>query len=99
MSRFARRVDANHAQVASALTQIGAVVVDVSRAAGAGLDLIVAFRGRLYAMEVKDGAKVASARKLTNSEQRLASDLARVGCVLHVVAGVDEAMRVIGATA
>ena len=61
--RRAPRRDANEREIIDALEAIGASVVQ-----GGPLDLIVGYRGRNYILEVKDGSKPPSARKLTPQE-------------------------------
>ncbi len=91
-----KRVDNNHATIALALRQVGAVVLDVHALPGC-LDLLVAYRGALSLLEVKDGAKPAHARKLTEAEQETIRLLASVGVEAVVVTSVEEALRSIGA--
>lgn len=63
--RRAAKVDANQDQVVSALRAAGVLVLSLA-ALGKGVpDLLCAFRGRLVLLEVKDGNKPPSARKLT----------------------------------
>lgn len=70
--RRAARVDANHAAIVAALRRIGCEVLDLS-AVGAGCpDLLVLHRGKLQLIEVKDGAKRPSARRLTADQVRFA---------------------------
>lgn len=65
----ARRTDANQVAVVKALRAIGCSVA-VTSALGAGFpDIVVALRGRTVLMEIKDGDKPPSARKLTPDEQ------------------------------
>lgn len=65
MSRWARRVDDNQREIVKGLMQIGCLVHDTS-AAGKGFpDLVTAYRGRLHMLEIKDGNKSESRRKLT----------------------------------
>ncbi len=55
--------DANEPEIVDALERVGATV---ARLSGKGLpDLLVGFRGVNYAIEVKDGSKVPSDRRLT----------------------------------
>lgn len=72
MSRYARRVDANHGTVKDRLQGEGFQVQDVSMYPGLGFDLIVTTMddggGPVWFLEVKDGDKPPSARKLTDSE-------------------------------
>ena len=69
MPRIAR-VDANQPDIVQALRQIGATV-QLLHTVGKGCpDLLVGYRGVNSLLEVKDGAKVPSARKLTPDELR-----------------------------
>lgn len=68
MSRFAKRVDANQSEIVAVLRAHGVRVLDVSWA-GRGLpDLLCHYRGRTRGLEVKDGRKVPSQRRLTPAE-------------------------------
>ena len=97
MSRYNRKVDANHSAIVSALEQIGVGVLDTSGAADGWSDLVTFQRGIMRAVEIKDGEKPPSARKLTIAQVR-AHELARVhGCTIHVVTSVDEALALHGA--
>jgi hypothetical protein len=63
--RRAAKTDANQAHIVGALIACGATVQSLA-AVGRGVpDLLVGHRGRTHLFEVKDGAKVPSARKLT----------------------------------
>ena len=73
MPRIAR-VDRNQAEIVSALRQIGATVQPIHMVGRGCPDLLVGFRSRNYVLEVKDGAKVPSARKLTPDELRWHDD-------------------------
>lgn len=66
----ARRVDANHAEVKLAFERLGCSVLDVS-GTPCGFDLIVGFGGLSICVEVKDGAKPPSRRKLTRREREV----------------------------
>lgn len=63
--RRAAKVDANHSEIVAALRHVGASVADASKLGGGFPDLVVGFRGRTWLLEVKDGSKPPSARKLT----------------------------------
>jgi hypothetical protein len=91
-----KRTDANHAAIVQALRQVGAVVLDVHSLPGC-LDLLVAYRGALSLLEVKDGSKAASRRQLTEAEQETIRLLAAVGVEAQVVYDVESALRAIGA--
>jgi Holliday junction resolvase len=63
--RRAAKIDANQEQVVSALRAAGVRVLSLA-AVGKGVpDLLCSFRGLLILLEVKDGQKPPSARKLT----------------------------------
>lgn len=73
MSRRAARVDTNQREIVAALRQMGASV-QLLHTVGAGCpDILVGWRGNgsgpvNLLVEIKDGAKPASARKLTPAE-------------------------------
>ncbi|MHC4753292.1 MAG: hypothetical protein ACYTFW_25940 [Planctomycetota bacterium] len=58
-------------------------------------DIVVGYRGRNYLIEIKDGSKPPSKRKLT-SDEREWHDTWR-GAV-YVANNTDEALEIIGAT-
>jgi len=63
--RLRARVDANQKDIVVALRAIGAEVTHL-HAVGKGVpDLLVSYRGFWFVLEVKDGSKPPSARKLT----------------------------------
>lgn len=68
--RRAAKVDANHGEIVEALRKIGASVQSL-HAVGQGCpDILVGWRGMLTLLEIKDGAKPPSARKLTPDQER-----------------------------
>lgn len=90
--RRAARVDANQAEIVAALRAVGASV-HPTHALGAGFpDIVVGFRGANYLMEIKDGSKTPSKRKLTKDEKEWHASWA--GAV-HIVESVDDALAVI----
>jgi hypothetical protein len=92
--RRAAKIDANQTQVVLALQAAGATVQSLA-AVGQGVpDLLVGFQGKTLLMEVKDGQKPPSARRLT--EDQLKWHGAWRGGPLAVVDGVDAALRVLG---
>jgi hypothetical protein len=88
--RRAMRVDANQEQIVSALRARGAGVRVISQGDGIP-DLLVGYRGFTILMEVKDGQKVPSARKLTFAEQKFFDDWQ--GGMLVIVNSVEEALE------
>jgi hypothetical protein len=66
--RRAARQDSNHRAIVGALKQAGASVLDLSSIGGGCPDLCVGYRGRNWLLEVKDGAKSPSRRRLTDDQ-------------------------------
>ena len=88
--RYANRIDANQNQIVDAMRKVGAVVRIISQGDGIP-DLLVGYKGYTILMEVKDGDKVPSARKLTEAEQKFFDDWR--GGMLVIVNSVDEALE------
>lgn len=63
--RRAARIDANQPAIIAALRSIGATVQPLHAVGGGCPDLLVGLRGRNILMEVKDGARPPSERRLT----------------------------------
>jgi len=87
MIRRAARVDANQAQVVSALRAAGAYVWII----GLPVDLLVGYNGKQYLFEIKDGPS----KPLTRLQQDFFGNWC--GGSLHRINSPDEALRVIGA--
>ncbi len=68
MSRYARNVDANQVAVVDALRRVGALVQHLHTVGGGCPDLLVGYRGKLWLLEVKDGRKPPSERRLNDAE-------------------------------
>lgn len=92
--RRAAKIDANQEQVVSALRAAGAVVQSLAAIGGGVPDLLVAFRGNLFLLEVKDGAKRPSERKLTDAQQKWHQAW---GALVEVVTSPEQALCAIGA--
>lgn len=88
---WARRKDGPHAAIVQAFRDVGLVVLDVSRVANLGCDvvLLAMSTGRARFVELKDGTLAASKQRLTYSERKLANDAGRY---FTVVRSVDEAL-------
>lgn len=91
MRRAARRDD-NHAEIVQALRQIGCTVHDTAAVGGGFPDLAVGFRGENTFLEVKDGSKPPSARKLTPEQVVWHSQWRGK---VFVVESVEQAVRVV----
>lgn len=66
----AYKKDANHGEIGDGLRKLGWSVLDLAQY-GVSVDYAVSKPGFAALLEVKDGNKPASARKLTEKEQKL----------------------------
>lgn len=91
------RKDDNQPAIEQALRKAGAVVIDCTVAPSLGFDMLVAIRGRLFVVEVKDGSKDPSRRKLTDGELKRQAEIELKGIRYNVVESEEDALRLIGA--
>lgn len=88
---YARRTDGPHAAIRTRLRELGWFVRDTS-AAGKGFpDLAIAKGGKLYLVEVKDGAKAPSDQALTVAEGVVHRGFDAVGVPVVLLRSVIEA--------
>lgn len=92
--RRAARTDANQKEIVNALRRVGATVHDTSRLGEGFPDIVAGYRSINYFLEVKDGSKPPSQKKLTEAEAKWHSEWSGQSAVVE---SVDEALRVIGA--
>lgn len=93
--RRAARTDRNHEDVVRALRAIGCSVQSLA-ALGKGVpDLLCARRNRMWLLEVKDGKKPPSERKLTQDQLDW---IASWRAVVHVVTSPQEAIDLVEAS-
>lgn len=93
--RYAARVDDNHADIVKALHRIGVYVIDCSHVGSGFPDLLCAYRGCWTLIEIKDGQKSPSRRKLTPAQTVFHAEALAKGCKVHVVESVDQAIRLL----
>ena len=87
------KLDENHHEIVATLRKCGATVVSLA-AVGAGVpDLLVGWNGRTCLLEIKDGSKPPSQRKLTEDQMRFHRDWR--GGSIAIVDSVDAALRVL----
>lgn len=84
--RYAARVDANQAQIVSALRAAGAYVWII----GLPVDLLVGYKGHTFLVEIKDGPK----KRLTGLQEDFFKNWS--GSTLARVDGPEAALRMIG---
>ena len=66
---MAKRIDSNQTQIVKQLRKIGYSVCILSSVGKGVPDLLVGYRGKNLLIEIKDGSKPPSQRKLTPDEQ------------------------------
>ena len=93
--RRAAKIDDNQREIVDALRQAGCSVQSLAGVGKGVPDLVVGFRDRNFLLEIKDGSKSPSKRKLTPDEQNFHSMWK--GQVV-IVENVDEALRAVGVT-
>ncbi|OGT59751.1 MAG: hypothetical protein A3E01_04620 [Gammaproteobacteria bacterium RIFCSPHIGHO2_12_FULL_63_22] len=82
------RTDANHKEICAALRKIGALVTDLSRVGGGVPDLLVAYRGAFYVLEIKtDKGKLNDLQAAWHAKHK--------DCYVFVVRSVDEAIAAV----
>jgi hypothetical protein len=92
--RRAARTDNNHEQIVKALRAVGATVQSLA-AVGQGVpDLLVGYQGKNILVEVKDGSKTPSRRKLTDDQVKWHDNWN--GGAVAVVDSVDAAWAALG---
>jgi len=67
--RRAAKVDRNHSEIVHALKSAGATVQDLSAVGGGCPDILVGFKGVNYALEIKDGKRPPSEKKLNERQE------------------------------
>ena len=92
-----RRTDDNHAEILAALRCTGAYVVDCSHVGRGFPDALLIRHGKVTLIEIKDGAKPKSARKLTAKQMVLHSETERNGVIVQIVKNEIEALALVGA--
>ena len=85
--RRASKVDANHGEIIAAFRKLGCSVLDISQLKNCG-DAVVATSYRTAIVEIKDGRKPPSARKLTAGEQKFRDEWKGLYCVIESVEDV-----------
>ena len=90
MRRAARR-DSNEGDIIKAMREAGAYVKVIN---DEGLfDLLVSYRGKTLLIEIKDGSRPPSARRLTDAEQKFHDEWP--GSDLYIVNSVEEALALL----
>lgn len=91
--RRAAKVDANQPEIVAALRKAGASVAPAHSMGRGFPDLVVGHMGKTYLVEVKDGSKPPSARKLNDLQVEWHEAWRGHCCVVETV---EQALAVIG---
>lgn len=91
--RRAAKVDENHSEIVRVLRKMGAMVVDCSRMGQGFPDLNVVYRYIIAYVEIKDGSKSPSARKLTPDQVAFHTRCLLHGVKVHIVTSVEDAVQ------
>lgn len=89
--RRAPRLDSNHAEIVEALKRAGVRVRSMAAVGDGFPDLLCGFRDTLVLLEVKDGSRPPSERKLSQSEAEFVATWPKT----YVVTSGEEAVRVV----
>lgn len=92
MARRDARTDANQTELVKVLGQLGATVENTSGAHNGFTDIVVGLQGVTVLVEIKDGAKVPSARKLTPAQIEVHD---RFTGAITVIETVDQAVMLV----
>ena len=87
-----RKVDANQPEIVDALRQVGCTVQSLAMVGRGVPDLLVARNGRMWLMEIKNGANPPSKQRLTDDEQAWIDGWA---APVYVVNSVERALEVV----
>jgi hypothetical protein len=90
---MAHRVDGNQSEIVAALRQVGASVFITSDVGKGFTDLVVAWRGVNYLLEIKDPTQPLRNQKLTPAEAQFH---ARWQGPIEIVYTPDDALKAIG---
>jgi hypothetical protein len=86
------RVDSNQKYIVDGLRKFGATVLHTHTLKNA-FDVLVGYEGKDFKMEIKDGKKPPSQRKLTPGELKFKNEWK--GSEYHIVMSLEEAIRII----
>lgn len=88
------KIDKNQNEIVNALRKIGCYVLITSQLKNA-FDILVGFRSQLFIIEIKDGEKYESQKRLTDGEMKCKTGFESVGVKYHVVESVEQAINLV----
>lgn len=88
-----KRTDSNHAEIIKALRKIPNLSVFSTHEVGNGFpDIVIGYKGINYLIEIKDGNKPPSARKLTDAELKFHNDWRGQ---IKIITNLDEVLNLL----
>ncbi len=93
--KFAARIDANQPAIVAALRKLGATVLHLHTIGKGAPDILIGYQGKNALVELKDGDKPPSARKLTPDEVKFHAEWRGQ---VAIIESVDEAVAFIQTT-
>jgi hypothetical protein len=88
-----KRTDSNHAEIIKALRKIPNLSVFSTHEVGKGFpDIVIGYKGINYLIEIKDGNKPPSARKLTPDEVKFHQEWSGK---ISTIKNLDELLQII----
>ena len=88
-----KRVDGNHWEIFATLKRLGWTCISTADLGGGFPDIVAARGGVIKLIEVKDGKKPPSARKLTPCEKDYHQQMAAAGCPVVILESVEDAIN------
>ena len=85
---YAHKVDANQAAIVAAFERMGCIVIDLSGVGNGCADILVQHGFAMIAVEIKDGEKVPSARRLTDAQEKLHARM-----TIRICLDIDDVLR------
>ena len=89
-----KKTDANHAEIRNTFRQMGVYWKDVFQLPEF-CDGLVIVNGVTVAIEVKDGEKLPSQRRLTEAEEKFMHEWTAAGGHYRIVESVDDAIQIV----
>jgi len=95
------KVDENQPEIVKALRKIGAYVLHTHQLKNA-FDILVAYRGKLFIMEIKSPKslpkeydRVRLEKELSDGERECMEGFVNVGVDYHIVTSIEEAINIV----
>jgi len=89
------KADANQPEIVAALRKAGADIRHVHDSPRSGFDIVVLYMGSTVLVEIKDGKKPPSQRKLKKSEQECKDQCFKHLCWFEIITSVEEALALL----